>query len=286
MTLAAYLSMRLSHFWSDLQVARSSAFYTVRDFGDLLEDPFWSAERAWPAYRPALTSYITLPVLAAAIAGAVLLVRRNRRLAVLLLIWIALPTVISFSFTILPFPRHIMYLMPPIIVLAALGIVEAARWCTSALGPPRAAVALTAAGALFLAPSLVWDGRVLADPVAVDYPGLDEWQYVTGTGGGAPWPYLERDMRRRAGEEQVIVITPSTDGNVIRLMLHEDPRFVFVKGTDPRAQTADFAVTDENALPDFEALEILREGPYDRVGRYQRPNGGKVVKLYERNPRL
>jgi hypothetical protein len=286
MAVAANVAMRLSDFWPALEVARSSAFYTVRDVGDLLEDPFWSFPRAWDAYKPALTSYITLPVLAAAIAGAVLLVRRNWRLGVLLLIWIALPTVISFSFTVLPFPRHIMYLMPPVIVLAALALVEAARWCTNALGPRRAAVALTAAGALFLAPSLVWDARVLADPVAVEYPGLDEWQYVTGTGGGEPWPKVERELRRRAGEEEVIVITPTTDGNVIRLMLHEHPRFVFVKGTDPRAETADFAITDGNPLPDFQALEILREGPYERIGRYQRPHGGKVVKLYERDPRL
>jgi hypothetical protein len=179
-----------------------------------------------------------------------------------------------------------MYLMPPMLVFAGLALVTAARWCVDALGQPRAVGALIAAGALLLTPALLLDGQVLDDPVAADYPGRDDWQYVSGTGGGAPWPKLERDMLRRAGNGQVIVITPTTDGNVIRLMLREDQRFVFVKGTDPRAQIADFAVTDENPLPDFEALAILRDGPYNRVGRYQRPHGGKTVKLYERDPRL
>jgi 4-amino-4-deoxy-L-arabinose transferase-like glycosyltransferase len=284
--IAANVSMHLSKYWPDLVRARDSPFYTVRSFSSLVDMPFWSFPRAWHAYRPALLEYVTVPVFAASIAGAVLLLRRNRNLAALLLIWVLLPLAISFALTVLPFPRHVMYLTPPLLVFAGIAVVALWRWAAGRFGPPRAAAALTAAGVLALAQAVLLDARVLNDPVAAHYPGLDEWQYVTGTGGGEPWPKLERDMLRRAGDGQVIVITPTTDGNVIHLMLYDNPRFVFVKGTDPRAQTADFAITDENPLPDFQALAILRNGHYKRIGRYQRPYGGKVVKLYEREPRL
>ena len=284
--IAANVSMHLSKYWPDLVRARDSPFYTVRDIHSLIDLPFWSFGRAWHAYRPALTEYVTLPVFAAAIAGAVLLVRRNRNMGALLLIWVLLPLLISFALTVLPFPRHVMYLTPPLLVFAGIALVALWRWTAERIGPPRAAAALAVAGALALAQAVALDARVLNDPVAVQYPGLDEWQYVTGTGGGEPWPKLEREMLRRAGPGEVDVITPTTDGNVIHLMLYDQPRFVFVKGTDPRAKTADFAITDENPLPDSESLAILRKGPYKTVGVYQRPHGGKTVKLYERRPRL
>jgi hypothetical protein len=286
MAIAANVAMRLSNYWPELVRARDSPFYTVRSIRSLIEDPFWSFPRAWDAYRPALTSYITLPVFGLSIAGAVLLWRRNWRLALLLIIWVVAPLFVSFLLTVLPFPRHVMYLMPPLLVFAGIAVVSAARWCAERIGTPRTAVALTAAGALIMAPALALDGRVLADPATVDYPGLDEWQYVTGTGGGVPWPKVVDEMRRRAGQRPVVVITPTTDGNVIRLMLRNDSRFAIVKGKDPRAPTADFAVTDANPLPDFEALAILRKGPYEVIGSYQRPHGGKTVRLYERDPRL
>ena len=44
--------------------------------------------------------------------------------------------------------------------------------------------------ALLLAPALRLDARVLAHPDTARYPGMDDLQYVTGTGGGSVWPAM------------------------------------------------------------------------------------------------
>jgi 4-amino-4-deoxy-L-arabinose transferase-like glycosyltransferase len=165
MAVAANVLMRLSAYWKELVAERSDpGLYTVRRVSDVLSDPFSSWGAAWDAYGPAFAGYLTLPLAGAAIAGAVLGLRRRPRGTVVLLAWVLLPLVIALSFALGPFPRHVMYLMPPMLVLAAYALVEAGRLISARLAPRAAAVTCAAALALLLAPALVADARFLAHP--------------------------------------------------------------------------------------------------------------------------
>ena len=80
-----------------------------------------------------------------------LALRHRPRFAAVLLAWIALPLVISLS-RAAALPRHVMYLVPPVLVLAAYAIVEAGRFIATRLEPRRAGLASAVALALLLTP--------------------------------------------------------------------------------------------------------------------------------------
>ena len=79
-----------------------------------------------------------------------------------------------------------MYLVPPVLVLAAYAIVEAGRFIATRLEPRRAGLASVVALALLLTPALVADA-LPRYPDTVRYPDGDDLQFVTGTGGSV-WP--------------------------------------------------------------------------------------------------
>jgi hypothetical protein len=274
--------MRLSAYWDELVRNREEqGLYTVRSVGDVLRDPFSSWGKAWAAFWPAIEHYLTVPLLLAAFAGAGLALRRRPRLTALIVAWIAIPTVVALSFASLPFPRHIMYVMPAMVVLAAFALVEGARLVGTRLPPRLAALACGCALALIVAPAVVYDARVLAHPDTVTYADGDDLQYVTGTGGGAIWPAVAATLRQRAPTGEAIVLHPRAVPIVLRLMMDE-PRFAIVSGRDARAPRADFVLMDEIPFVDFDALRIFNQGRFRLVGSYQRPRGGATVKLYER----
>ena len=280
--VAAQLLMHSSGRYDELVEHRNTPLYTVRSVKDVLTDPFASWNTAWTAYRPAFFEYISIPLLIAAAAGAVLGWRRSPRLTALLLIWIAVPLLISMSFATLPFPRHVMYLVPPAIALMALGLAEGARWISERV-PGRAGLALAAVAALLvLLPALRLDWRLIAHPATADYPGLDQ-KYVSGTAGGAPWPVFADEIRRRAPRGRVGIVDAGNNATVVRLMLGLDSRYVFVSRTPPEVARARFAITDELPGPfvNQELLATIRQ-QFELVREFRRPHDGAVARLYER----
>src|SRR3954447_11360735 len=105
--------MHISSYFDEFQKWRAAGFYTTRKLSDVASDPFGSWDAAIHAYGPAFVYYITVPLLLAAAAGALLGLQRRRRMTLLLLGWIAAPLLISLTFAALPYPRHVLYLLPP-----------------------------------------------------------------------------------------------------------------------------------------------------------------------------
>ena len=284
MIVAAQLLLESSSYYAQLQQTRSSAFYTVRSVHDVLSDPFGSWGNSWSAFRPALVEYVSIPLLVAAAGGAVLAWRRDPRLVLLLLGWAVLPFLVSMCFSTFPFPRHIMYVVPPLVVLMGYGIVGGAQAIVQAL-PPRVGLGVAALALLLvLLPALRLDWRVLAHPVSAKYPGKDDQQYVTGTGGGSPWPGVRDELRRRARGAQVVVLHPNANPERVELMLGPDSRYVFPRGDSPLAPRAQFALTDRADQPfvDQQALDDMRKLGMRPIARFPRPRGGVVVTLYGR----
>lgn len=283
--LLGELVLRSSSLYDELEAARGTAFYTVRSLREALGQPGVAWDMSWPTFRPALSGYVTIPLLAATLVGAGLGLWRRRPVTLLLIGWILLPFGIAILFTTLPFPRHVLYLVPPAIVLMAYALVEGGRLLRRAL-PPRPAVIATAAGALLLLlPALRTDARVLNDPATARYPGKDDVQYVTGDAGGAIWPDVADAIRRRGVGRQVVVLYPKANVDILRFLLGTDSRYVFVLGKSPLAPRAQLALVDRRTpFEDKPGLELMRRLRFAPVQRFPRPRGGAVLTLYERPP--
>jgi 4-amino-4-deoxy-L-arabinose transferase-like glycosyltransferase len=281
MVVAAELVLRSSSRYEQLLEFREGVFYTVRSLGDALAQPGVGWDATWPVYRPALVGYVTLPLLGAALAGALLGLWRRPRPTLLLLAWVAVPFAVAVLFTTLPFPRHIMYVLPPAIVLMAYALVQAASWLARTLPAPAAAPAIIAAACLLLAPALRFDARVLADPATTRYPTNDDRQYVTGTTAGEIWPAVADAIRERARGRQVVILHPTADSNIIRFMLGTESRYEVVPGGSTLAPRAQFALYDQSTgFVDGAAHSLARARGFVPVRRFSRPRGGAVLTLY------
>jgi 4-amino-4-deoxy-L-arabinose transferase-like glycosyltransferase len=284
MAVAAKQLLRVSSLYPLYEDARDDPLlYTVRPIGDVLSDPFAELGPTWDAYWPAFQGYVTIPLLVLMFAGAVLGLRRQPRITVLLLAWIFLPLAVSMLFSTLPYPRHVMYLVPPALALMAYALVKGVAWLQTRLAPRSAALVSTVVMLGLLTPALLLDARVLRHPDSARYPGTDDLQYVTGTGGGSPWPWVAAAIRERARGPQVPILTTRSYSQVLEMLLGPNPRYVFVNGKSPLARQAQFSLDDEE-IPfyDPEAADIVNKGNFVEIGRYQRPRGGAVLKLFER----
>lgn len=284
--LAAEVVLRLSSYWGRGAVLLRS-FPLVRTVGQVLSAPFATSAHAWAVFRPALTGYVTLPLIAVGILGAVLAFRAQPRITSLLGVWIVLPFAAALTFTLVPYPRHVMYVLPQALVL----IAYAGVWCAarSRRAGRRTVLGLLGVGvtALAMVPALLLDARVLAHPRTVRYPGLDDLQYVTGAPAGGAWPALADAIRRRSGGRRTVILAAEADPNVIRFLLSADPAsaanpYSVVLPSDPRFAQSRFAIVDQLPFADQGALRFIAREHFAVAGQFARPRGGAVVTLYER----
>jgi 4-amino-4-deoxy-L-arabinose transferase-like glycosyltransferase len=290
--LGAVLVERGSRYYPDLQAARKSILlWPARPVTDVLDDPWRVSGLNWTTYRPALSGYVTVPLLALALAGVVPAWRSRPRATLVLLAWAVVPFAIALLFELRPFPRHVMYVLPPLLVLMALAVVRAAEHAARLRSRRLALLAVGAAGALALVPAAIVDRRALAHPATARYPGLDYWQYVAGWPAGAPWRDAADLIEHRDAGGRGPVLVPGHYG-VLAVLLREQGRGLVVdrSATAPGAR---FGVMDSNRFPvdhgDF-ARRLARRG-YVAVGRFRRPSAcsglretacGGTVTVFER----
>jgi 4-amino-4-deoxy-L-arabinose transferase-like glycosyltransferase len=279
----AYLWMRSSSLWGEAEDLRKIPIqYPVRPLSAALDDPITALKHSVPEYRVDMVAYFTVPLLLAAAGGWVLLLRERLRLALLLTVWIVVPLMAALLLPYSPYARHIMFLTPTLVVLAGIGLARgvsfaAQRWGRRPAGP--AAIALGVA--LVFTPALVLDGRVLADPAGAKYPGADTYQYVSGPSGGAIWPGVADEIRRRTGGQPAIVLKSAAVTFVLEFLL-DDPKVRFVYGDDPRARQAKLILQDSLPFPDPAGQPLLDSGRYRLVRTFHRPRDGFIVRLYQR----
>ncbi|MDX6670306.1 MAG: hypothetical protein QOI91_669 [Solirubrobacteraceae bacterium] len=280
---AAWLALRVSAYHDDVVAFRSSLFrYPVRSLGDALTHPIDAVRGNWRGYLDGFVPYLTVSVLVPAAAGAVLLVRERRRLGLYVLVWAAVPVLAALLLPLQPFARYGVFAMPPVIACAGLGLARGAQAAFERLGGTRVAAVVVAVGlAALLAPAVVRDARFLDDPADARYPGLDDAQYVTGISAGAPWPGVARELHRRAGGREAVVMRLRATTWVLEFLV-DDRRLRFVDSSSPRAARARFVVQDVFAFPDPRGEALLRDGGFREVGTFARPRGGGAVRLFER----
>lgn len=285
--IAAEVLLRSSSYWGQ-GVALLRALPLVRTFSQVLSAPFATSGHAWAVFQPALTGYVTLPLIAAGVLGALLALRTQRRLTTLIAVWIVVPFLAALTFTLVPYPRHIMYVLPQAMVLIAYAAVWAgARWRRVSRYAGPGVAAAVAVGVLIMLPALLLDARLLAHPRVARYPGLDDLQYVTGVPAGGGWPSVAEAIRRRSGGRPTVILVAEADPNVIRFLLSANPDsrgnpYTVVLPSDSRFAQSRFAIVDQLPFVDEGALRFIARERFAVVGRFPRPRGGAVITLYER----
>jgi 4-amino-4-deoxy-L-arabinose transferase-like glycosyltransferase len=270
---AAEAVQRSSPYWDEREEAVADILiWPVRSVDAVLDHPFALLDQNWDTYRPAVIGYLTVPLLLAAAAGAALAWRQDRRTTAVLLAWVVLPFMVGILFQLRPAPRHAMFLMPPLLVLAAHAIVSGARLAGRRLDRRAAAAACAVGTVVLVLPAVIFDGRVLAHPDTAHYPSGDYWQYVAGWPAGGPWKHTTELIERRASGRRVVILTPGPY-DTLRLSLDDSDRYRFVTPDAALADRAHFAVFDTAGFPvepkGF-AQEASRRG-FGGVARYSRP---------------
>lgn len=269
-----YSIMMLSDHWGDLGAARE-VYGMYRPAGEALSDPWRHYETNWPLFRDALRGYLTVPIALLFLVGAGLALQARPRVAALLLGWVAAPLAAAVLLAFNPYPRYIVMAVPPMTVLAALALVRVSERIARRWGPVVAAVAAL----LLVAPALVSDARIVADPAGFRYPALDDEQFATGWAAGRAWEKTAAEVRRRAGSRPTLVQLDSRGSPAIELLLRDRPNIRFVLKSDRLAPAAPYAIENGDWLPRPNGLLDLRP-----VWETQRPRGGTPVTLLVRGP--
>jgi hypothetical protein len=135
--------------------------------------------------------------------------KRRSDLALLLGIWAIAPFAAAVLAAVSPYPRYLLTGFVPLAVMAGAGLAEAARF----LAPlPRGRVAAAVVLAASFVPAVSFDARVVRNPSTARYPGLDDWQFVSGFPAGTAWPRLARALERVAASEHRGVVRVAWGG--------------------------------------------------------------------------
>jgi hypothetical protein len=105
---------------------------------------------------------------------------------------------------------------------------------------------------------------------------------VTHAAGGAVWPAVADEIRRRGRRHPLVIISVNANMTIVNYLLGQDPRYKFVAGHSPLAPHADLILTDETPFTDLRSLSYLRKGHFVPARRFRRPRDGAVVTLYAR----
>lgn len=158
-------------------------------------------------------TYLTPPVLAAAVLAFLVLLLRRRRAGLFLGGWLALVVGSPLVFASLFFPRYFVGGAIPLLILAGWLAAELLRRLFTRGWP----VAARAAGAALALGFVAWPVLDLVRPW-IDWKQttlvpIDRWQYVTGWPAGAATEAAAQFVIARARARPVLLLTPEISGN-------------------------------------------------------------------------
>ncbi len=186
----------------------------------------------------AMALYITLPVLLLAVLG--LWSIRRERIVLLLGIWAlvgSLPAILP-PLRFLA-PRYFVYIVVPIVILAARGLVVFAEAVRARLPPLTPLwLVIPCVAALVLIPSVAADATMMTVPARTPLIAFDRQQYVTGPVAGYPLVPVMAYLRQQEARSRVTLVSPNATPPLymLILLLYDDPSITLTPvplGTTP-----------------------------------------------------
>ena len=282
LTGVGLLVLHLSPLYARLDSLRQLQLaYPVRTLHEGLAHPIRWLGDSLDVYPGAFLGYVTAPLLLLFAVGVVALARTRWRLTAVLLVWILAPLAAAVLLAVHPYPRYVLYVVPPMIVFIAVGGETALRWIWERVQPDRRVPVLAAVGVVALAPALFFDARVTGSPASTHYPVNDDVQYVTGWESGSGLNQIADTLRRMTKGKPAIVIYTSGYSDALRFLV-DNPRLLYVSTTSKAVPLARYLVEFPHAkeFPDF-AEGALLPG-FRLVQTVHRPRSDLALRLYVR----
>lgn len=158
-----------------------------------------------------VSKYWTLPVLVLAAAGLGAATFRRSRPGLFLGGVVLLPLLAFLAISTLWFPRYLVFLTPPVAILAGATLTSVMRWAATrtVAGTTPPAWAWVLVLGLPLAPALRFDFLLWTDPARAPLPEVERFQFVDG------WPsgygvretiaFVKRQAERHKGGVRVVL---------------------------------------------------------------------------------
>lgn len=175
------------------------------------EGPLGRAVENAPLAWEWISSLWTLPLLGLAVLGLLAAAARRERAGLFLGGAVALPLLALLGVATLWFPRYLVFLTPPLAILAGATLAAALRagWRIAGRGATPPAWGFAVATLLALLPALRFDFWLWTDPSRAPLAEVERFQYVDG------WPsgygvrdtvaFLREQLRRRPSGIRVVL---------------------------------------------------------------------------------
>jgi 4-amino-4-deoxy-L-arabinose transferase-like glycosyltransferase len=198
------------------------------------------------------------------------------------------------------YPRYLLPAFPFLLILAARGIQELARWITQRArwGSGAAPVAaLIAFGVLASLTGVLFDFHLLTSPINANWMAIDRWQYIDGWPAGYGVVDAAAFLRQRAAEEGPIMVVKRADG-IMRAgawSFYLDQPEILLNALNYKHEDPEELLQQvmEAPLPIYVALDLPFEdrhlenyiegvfAPYSQLaGTFPRPGNASRIEVY------
>jgi hypothetical protein len=275
MAWAATLPMQLGSAYQHLAATQAS-LGNLHTWAQIRAHPLRYFNESWPSVHRELTDYLTYPIVALAVIGVVLGLRRRPRLTALVFVWAAAQVGSAIWLAGNLYPRYLVPAVPFILLLAALAIDELVGLAQAAWGSGRRVIiGCVAAGVALLVPALVFDAQLSYDPASAPYPAADKDAYITNYTSGFGIEKAVDELQLISGGKPMTVLTDPITANIPLEVLAAE-RGVSISWSwvgRGDAQSAVALVVNGTAIP-------AGVGPLHRIWTYTRPDHGTPLEIY------
>jgi len=261
-----YSVLRLSPFFH--MISRKDTVFLF-SFREWLDQPFRFLAGNLRGMSDWLRSYMSLPVF---IAVCIPLFTRWPRMRerMMLYAWWAVPFVGLANFGKVLYPRFILFMTIPLLIIAADSVLR----MFAAVKRPLAIVCLAA---VVLLPSLMLSSVIVTDPEAARIPVSDRGQFIDDWPAGGGVSEVVTYLTEQARHGKIAVYTEGTFGLMpyaIEMYLVDNPN-VIIKGIWPLTEEippeiSDMAVTRPTYVILNETQVAPKNWPLMLIGEYQK----------------
>lgn len=229
-----------------------------------------------------LILYLTIPVSLTALCGTLVGLKKEWRKSVLLSLWFAVPFLALAAFAKILYPRFILFMATPLLLLVALGFLT--LWKLLRRSP---FLLLTLPFFIFGYPMYA-SSQVIWNPVNMPIPKVDRFQLVDDWPAGYGVTEIATFFREEARSGPIVVGTEGTFGltpAAFEIYL-KDEKNIRIKGywpissgIDELHEIARSGTPTYLVLKDTQAPEPL--WPVELIARYQKGKGNVYMGLYK-----
>ena len=225
-----------------------------------------------------LVNYFSYPVVFLIIISLVL-IRKNFREKAFLFLWFLAPFVALALFAKILYPRFILFMTLPLLILAAWTLEEMMRRI-------KAGWLFSVFCFLFSVFSLYTDFQLLFDPPKAPIPKQDRAQYIDSWPAGYGIKEIVAFAKKEAQDKKIFIATEGTFGMFpasLELYLWDYPH-IEIKGFWPVKEIPPEVLEKAEEVPTFfvfnETQKIPKQWPLKLVAQYSRPDPHYSMKLY------